>query len=135
MSERKAMELEQLMNKRKTHVRETKPHENYLDHVYEQNKKITRRKSTEAEEMADTRAKSNLPRALTNVASHKELSFRNKKDSLNFGKSGSAQRSEEHTPEKASSPPKLNRKLQLVEEKGLHALKGFTDARIKTEQL
>lgn len=51
ISERKVGEMEKLKEKIKTQVRQSKPHENYLDFVYEQNKKGgVRRKSIEPTE-------------------------------------------------------------------------------------
>jgi len=48
ISERKVGELEKLKDKIRTQVREPKPHEDYLQYVYEQNKKSeARRKSDE----------------------------------------------------------------------------------------
>lgn len=71
ISERKAGEMERLKDKINTEVRATKPRDNYLEFVYEQNKGL-RRKSTEnlAEGSKDKKI---TQRSLHNVASHKNL--------------------------------------------------------------
>lgn len=78
ISERKVGEMEKLKEKIKTQVRQAKPHENYLDFVYEQNKKGgVRRKSIEPTEAPIAPAISKQ-RGLSNVASHANLgSYRN----------------------------------------------------------
>jgi phosphotransacetylase len=78
ISERKVGEMEKLKEKIKTVVRESKPRENYLQYVYEQNKKKEmRRKSTE-DKLSEPTEKATVKRNLNNVASHANLGrFRN----------------------------------------------------------
>ena len=73
ISERKIGELEKLKEKIKTQVRQQQPHQNYLDFVYEQNKRSGgRRKSVEAMD-GPNESKINKQRGLSSVASHANL--------------------------------------------------------------